>query len=232
MTPEEALKIAADPLGNPPHAVIQAARVLADALRESQAQTVQMREDAALVADLEAAESDRLTVDGPDERFGWANIARGERLIAKAIRALPAPAARTYDDGVRACIAHVERERERYKSLQFVDGESTCIETGLGLERLLSPAPAVAPVAAPFVPPPMTPITTPTWETAVQRAYKPGPEVVAVSTFTKPFDAEAALVAMRDHLFVKNAAVFPTPEADHVLFYALEVGLAAGRGAK
>ena len=132
MTTEEALKIV--PENYSVHGdVATALRVLADALREAQAQTVQMREDAARVAE--------------DTIGRWGS---GPHPFAKkvgdAIRALPAPAARTYDDGVRdaAKIAH--------KAADGLRGRDCCTperRVAREIEALLSPAPAVAPVEKP-----------------------------------------------------------------------------------
>ena len=172
-------------------------------IAEAQAAVVQMREDAAKIADG--------VLDGPLPAGAFAIAVR----ISKAIRSLPAPAARTYDDGVRECARIALRfgndhpgASEAQRAYDFIGRE---------IRALLSPAPAVAPVAAPN---PRVIVAPP-----IDFSEEDAPKPVA-------FDAEAALVAMRDHLFVKNAAVFPTPEADHVLFYALEAGLAAGRGAR
>lgn len=67
-------------------------------------------------------------------------------------------------------------------------------------------------------------------EDAIAALLSPAPAVAPVAQKPVAFDAEAALVAMKSHLFVKNSSVHPTPEADRVLFYALEIGIAAGRG--
>ena len=133
MTTEEALKIANAPMGG--HLITvshEALRVLADALRESQAQTVQMREDAARVAE-------------KAQRLRGRDCCEPEERIAKEIRALPAPAARTYDDGVRDA-AKAIRERSVQ---EFGRVSSVADQYAHAAEALLSPAPAVAPVAAP-----------------------------------------------------------------------------------
>lgn len=95
MTTEEALKIATDPKRFSRHAVVgHALTVLADALREAQAQTVQMREDAAKVCDAEAKEAaDTMATFDPEtigRRRHALRMATAESL-ADAIRALPAP---------------------------------------------------------------------------------------------------------------------------------------------
>lgn len=122
----------------------EALRTLADALREAQAAVVQMREDAAKIADG--------VLDGPLPAGAFAIAVR----ISKAIRSLPAPAARTYDDGVRDAakavrsvetrIVHQRQEPITESDVLQIarDRSEAC---AAAVERLLSPAPAVAPVA-------------------------------------------------------------------------------------
>ena len=178
MTTEEALKI--DPARYSVHGdVATALRVLADALREAQAQVAhlnakldqthtnrcfnceqtvteattarqasavaQMREDAAKIVDLH------------DWRDSCRVMGRAPTLleIANEIRALPAPAARTYDDGVRDAakavrsvetrIVHQRQEPITESDVLQIarDRSEAC---AAAVERLLSPAPAVAPV--------------------------------------------------------------------------------------
>lgn len=149
MTTEEALKI--DPARYSVHGdVATALRVLADALREAQAQTVQMRE--ALKGALRRAAEhfdgclhcgEGEIVNGtttPEHRAAcW--YYRAERLVDGA---LPAPAARTYEDGVRECARIALRfgndhpgASEAQRAYDFIGRE---------IRALLSPAPAVAPV--------------------------------------------------------------------------------------
>lgn len=198
MTIEEALKIAENPTGG--HSVTRtfdAARVLADALRASQAQTVQMREDAALTVE------DCL-------RTGLLTPGNVKTAAAQVRRLpLPAPAARTYDDGVRnRIVAGIEADlldrrgikHELAKCDATVREEIRASWRQIIDEALLSPAPAVAPVAAP----------------------KPA------------FDAEAALVAAREAART-GLDLNPTVEARqiaHILHRMLSDALAAGRGAR
>lgn len=182
----------------------EALLALVVALDAAEGQVVQMREDAAKAVGLLLKEP-ALDGDPSFESGVVATIAHAQ----KAIRALPAPAVAPVNqcDGCRSGAPLESPGRHRQGGT------------------------LVACDAARYVPPVAAPKLGPTWETATQRAYKPDPaEVVAVSTFRPPFDAEAALVAMKSHLFVKNSSVHPTPEADRVLFYALEIGIAAGRG--
>jgi len=148
------------------------------------AAVAQMREDAALVADREAEDA---TATLATFEFGTIGHARhGARMttaesIAKAIRALPAPA------------------------------EVVAVST-------FSPAPAVSPVAAPK-PGPKT--------HAQSECLRCGNRTPGMHDCKPPFDAEAALVAMREalrhHAYSESASV-----AD--LHLMLDKALAAGRG--
>ena len=198
MTPEEAKK-RADELRDVGDRDAVALRTLADALREAQAAVVQMREDAAKIADG--------VLDGPLPAGAFAIAVR----ISKAIRSLPAPAARTYDDGVRdqwrKPMAQAGMEMNGL-AVEVVHGRAyvSLLDASAVLTRLrdalLSPAPAVAPVAV----------------------AKPGPTTPDVK-----FDAEAALVAQADQLrhAIGNGRQYVTC-AD--LLLALDAGVIAGRG--
>lgn len=192
MTPEEAKK-RADELRDVGDRDAVALRTLADALREAQAAVVQMREDAAKIADG--------VLDGPLPAGAFAIAVR----ISKAIRSLPAPAARTYDDGVRAALNAV-RGVSVEGFLGSPDGVAALMqdrcEKAVAERMPYSPAPAVAPVAV----------------------AKPGPTTPDVK-----FDAEAALVAQADQLrhAIGNGRQYVTC-AD--LLLALDAGVIAGRG--
>lgn len=129
MTTEEALKIAA-PIATIPAADRsereRAIVALADALREAEAQTVQMRE----------------VVRQDHCDYGDACVLH---KMKEVVSTLPAPAVRTYEDGVRDAARVVRARSER------TFGQQTTTANGYAdaIEALLSPAPAVAPVAAP-----------------------------------------------------------------------------------
>ena len=185
-------------------------------IAEAQAAVVQMREDAAKIADG--------VLDGPLPAGAFAIAVR----ISKAIRSLPAPAARTYDDGVRDAakavrsvetrIVHQRQEPITESDVLQIarDRSEAC---AAAVERLLSPAPAVAPVAAPN---PRVIVAPP-----IDFSEEDAPKPVA-------FDAEAALVAAREAARTgldRN----PTVEARqiaHLLRRMLSDALAAGRGAR
>lgn len=230
--------------------VVEAIDWLADALREAQAQTVQMREDAARVAE-------------KAQRLRGRDCCEPEERIAKEIRALPAPAARTYDDGVRdaAKIAH--------KAADGLRGRDCCTPErrfAREIEALLSPAPAVATVAAPrplhpadcahdstpevsvpHMPDPCgfvsdtnhvacpLPFGHAGWHrTPPVAAPKPGLTKIVNEVGRAPFDAEAALVAAREAART-GLDLNPTVEARqiaHLLHRMLSDALAAGRGAR
>jgi len=235
MTPEEAKK-RADELRDVGDRDAVALRTLADALREAQAAVVQMREDAAKIADG--------VLDGPLPAGAFAIAVR----ISKAIRSLPAPAARTYDDGVRAALNAV-RGVSVEGFLGSPDGVAALMqdrcEKAVAERMPYSPAPAVAPVAAPKPGPVRGPKRCPGCDVQEglpchghcpdlrERVAAPKPEA-AVPMFQPkprptPFDAEAALVAQADQLrhAIGNGRQYVTC-AD--LLLALDAGVIAGRG--
>lgn len=170
MTTEEALKVAADPLGNPPHAVIQAARVLADALREAQARCVRlsetrhamfaavlpgkaMRDDKVGQVKWAVSEFERRIAEAQAQTVQMREVVRQDHCdygdacvlhkMKEVVSTLPAPAARTYDDGVRDAAKAVRDQAIRtFGKLSAVADHYARV-----VEALLSPAPAVAPVA-------------------------------------------------------------------------------------
>lgn len=150
MTIEEALKIV--PENYSVHGdVATALRVLQGALRAAEGQVVAMREAAARVADRQAKVS-RAYAAAPGQRDqqGWLDTAEAEEEIAEMIRALPAPAARTYEDGVRACLDAV-RGVSVEGFLGSPEGVAALMqdrcERAVAERMPDSPAPAVAPVA-------------------------------------------------------------------------------------
>lgn len=251
MTPEEAKK-RADELRDVGDRDAVALRTLADALREAQAAVVQMREDAAKIADG--------VLDGPLPAGAFAIAVR----ISKAIRSLPAPAARTYDDGVRdqwrKPMAQAGMEMNGL-AVEVVHGRAyvSLLDASAVLTRLrdalLSPAPAVAPVAqktvrtstcclGPMIPPGGCAFDTngtcdrPKWTDAVAPVAVPKPRVIVAPPIDfseedapdeKPvaFDAEAALVAARDVV-----ADWTDPVRADDLLSVIDAALAAGRGAR
>lgn len=142
MNIEEATKYVAKSRDRFPDAYdTQVLSFLADALREAQAAVVQMRKDAARVAEDATGRPEDFDAASADELLAARIMAD---TIAGAIRALPAPAARTYEDGVRdaAKIAH--------KAADGLRGRDCCTPErrfAREIEALLLPAPAVAPVA-------------------------------------------------------------------------------------
>lgn len=224
MTPEEAMKVADSdtPRRDGTYVYLQttaayaAARVLADALREAQAQTVQMREDAARVAEDATGRPEDFDAASADELLAARIMAD---TIAGAIRALPAPAARTYDDGVRDAARRVieavdacDREAERDPASQSSAPKVRYINAIAALRAaLLSPAPAVAPVAAPKPCPDCkhashdgascehydrpTPESTEEPWCHCDRAPKPGP---AMATVTRDYTIRSTDGSVRD----------------------------------
>lgn len=148
MTTEEALKI--DPARYSVHGdVATALRVLADALREAQATVAQMREDAARVVMREAANYEtaiQKAIGDPAQLDRWSDCRDELAELAAEIRALPAPAARTYEDGVRDCAGRiVQSVHERPCGLCRAD-----LYAVAAVEALLSPAPVAAPKPVAF----------------------------------------------------------------------------------
>lgn len=135
MTPDDVKKIRSDM--RPGHHiltndVVEAIDWLADALRESQAQTVQMREDAARVAE-------------KAQRLRGRDCCEPEERIAKEIRALPAPAVAPVAapkpvafDAEKALVAQADQLRHAIGSgRQYVtvDDVLLAIEAGLDAGR-------------------------------------------------------------------------------------------------
>lgn len=236
MTPEEALKI--DPARYSVHGdVATALRVLQNALREAQAQTVQMREDAARVADI--ARGGVLSAGG---------FATADR-IAKAIRALPAPVARTYDDARREGVQAAFDAVHRVSALPYMDSPRSAFDAARimreacqdAIAALLSPAPAVAPVAQKHDLPECDDCDgkggfdgygKPSDHPSALRACEScdGTGRVAPVAAPKPvaFDAEKALVAQADQLRHAIGSGRQYVTVDDVLL-AIEAGLDAGR---
>lgn len=251
MTPEEALKVVDDRARYSMADVArEALRVLADALREAQAQTVQMTTQiadlSACMVPLPAARTYDDGVRDAAKAAGWmaeklrGTVAgEGARSAVGAIEALlsPAPAVApvaaprplhpadcAHDSTPEVSVPHMP------DSCGFVsDTNHVACPLPFGHAGWRQTPPVAAPKPGPTT---FTDATGTKWSAPAEHAPQVVRGVSDYPSVAKRFDAEAALVAMRDHLFVKNAAVFPTPEADLVLFYALEAGLAAGRGAR
>jgi len=206
-------------------------------IAEAQAAVVQMREDAAKIADG--------VLDGPLPAGAFAIAVR----ISKAIRSLPAPAARTYDDGVRAALNAV-RGVSVEGFLGSPDGVAALMqdrcEKAVAERMPYSPAPAVAPVAAQdhgtvtgsghprAKPTPDAPAFDPDdahrfpFGPAPVAAPKPGPTKIVNEVGRAPFDAEAALVAMEQSIARRQHG--PTPATRYEVYTAIQDALAAGRG--
>lgn len=206
----------------------QALTVLRDALREAQAQTVQMTTQ---IAELSAC-------------------------------MVPLPAARTYDDGVRDAAKAIRDQAIRTfgKPTTVANGYAEVVESLLSPAPAVAPVAAPRPLhpadcahdSTPEVSVPHMPdscgfvsdtnhVACPLpfghagWHrTPPVAAPKPGPEIVAVSSFTPPFDAEAALAQMLAGMDreINMACHGRSPITTGILHDLIAAGLAAGRGAR
>lgn len=247
MTRTEANRIAAAPLDHSKQAMADALIVLRDALRAAEAQVVKASatEAAYFVARNNlAVASDRITALEPQvaamreqaaqvaERYG--DVTRGcetikpgeaAQTIADAIRALPVPAARTYEDGVRDAL-DAAKESESCMYGEEAKGARWVVEK---IAALISPASAPTPQPLPGVCPqcrdPECAGPAPTPVTPIPHATLPFVAQTPGVPF-EPFDCEAALEAARQSL---RGAAYTRSATINDLHQMLEAALAAGR---
>lgn len=241
MTLDEAKKVARDPWNkHEMHTLVEAVIALSDALRPAEGQVAAMREAAAQVAEDVAAQ--------------WSDVRARDvgacmTGIAKAIRAMPAPAARTdspartYEDGVRDAAKAVRSVETRivHRRQELIteadvlriarERSEACAQA---VEALLSPASAPTPVVSPgcgAVQLSGYPCTQARDHDGAHIA-RDGCGNVMVQWVDKPkaFDAEAALVAMEQSIARRQHG--PTPASRYEVYTAIQDGIAAGRGVK